>query len=198
MLSVAAFAGLSAAFGAASYMCSKIMSVTVSNMMTDNATCTHCIQVVAVSVVCIVIFAVLQVHWLNEALRIQDCLTVVPAYYALAILIQSISAAIIFDELSSYGTKQSVAYVVGITILIFGVFRLSDRHVNNDSGKLAELSKSMVNDVPDEERIHLLRQTPDQLWRKVRIHTHALVAKDRLRNLRRLRAASAASISIGL
>jgi hypothetical protein len=139
----------------------------------------------------------------------------------LAILIQSISAAIIFDELSSYKPKQSVAYVVGISILIFGVFRLSNRHVNNDSGKLVELSKSMVENVPDEERIHLLRKTPDQLWRKVcfssismltqnrspthnthykqvRIHTHTLVAKDRLRNLRRLRAASAASISIGL
>ena len=139
----------------------------------------------------------------------------------MAILIQSISAAIIFDELSSYKPKQSVAYVVGISILIFGVFRLSNRHVNNDSGKLVELSKSMVEDVPDEERIHLLRKTPDQLWRKVcfssismltqnrspthnthykqvRIHTHTLVAKDRLRNLRRLRAASAASISIGL
>ena len=136
-------------------------------------------------------------------------------------MIQSISAAIIFDELSSYKPKQSVAYVVGISILIFGVFRLSNRHVNNDSGKLVELSKSMVEDVPDEERIHLLRKTPDQLWRKVcfssismltqnrspthnthykqvRIHTHTLVAKDRLRNLRRLRAASAASISIGL
>ena len=139
----------------------------------------------------------------------------------MAILIQSISAAIIFDELSSYKPKQSVAYVVGISILILGVFRLSNRHVNNDSGKLVELSKSMVEDVPDEERIHLLRKTPDQLWRKVcfssismltqnrfpthnthykqvRIHTHTLVAKDRLRNLRRLRAASAASISIGL
>ena len=139
----------------------------------------------------------------------------------MAILIQSISAAIIFDELSSYKPKQSVAYVVGISILIFGVFRLSNRHENNDSGKLVELSKSMVEDVPDEERIHLLRKTPDQLWRKVcfssismltqnrspthnthykqvRIHTHTLVAKDRLRNLRRLRAASAASISIGL
>ena len=139
----------------------------------------------------------------------------------MAILIQSISAAIIFDELSSYKPKQSVAYVVGISILILGVFRLSNRHVNNDSGKLVELSKSMVENVPDEERIHLLRKTPDQLWRKVcfssismltqnrspthnthykqvRIHTHTLVAKDRLRNLRRLRAASAASISIGL
>ena len=138
-------------------------------------------------------------------------------------MIQSISAAIIFDELSSYKTKQSVAYVVGISILILGVFRLSNRHVNKDSGKLAELSKKMVEDVPDEERIHLLRKTPDRLWRKVswtqkkkqqlsehntnqhftkhtqvRIHTHTLVAKDRLRNLRRLRAASAASISIGL
>ena len=40
MLSVAAFAGLSAAFGAASYMCSKVMSVTVSNMMTNDAVCT--------------------------------------------------------------------------------------------------------------------------------------------------------------
>eukprot|EP00938_MAST-03A_sp_MAST-3A-sp1_P001181 g1181.t1 len=187
MLSVAAFAGLSAAFGAASYMCSKIMSVTVSNMMRNDVACTHCIRILAVSVTCILLFAVLQVHWLNEALRIQDCLTVVPAYYALAILIQSISAAIIFDELSSYKPKQSVAYVVGISILILGVFRLSNRHVNNDSGKLVELSKSMVENVPDEERIHLLRKTPDQLWRK-----------DRLRNLRRLRAASAASISIGL
>ena len=82
-------------------------------------------------------------------------------------MIQSISAAIIFDELSSYKPKQSVAYVVGISILILGVFRLSNRHVNNDSGKLVELSKSMVENVPDEERIHLLRKTPDQLWRKV-------------------------------
>mgnify|MGYP007000438900 len=40
MLSVAAFAGLSAAFGAASYMCSKVMSVTVSNMMRNDAVCT--------------------------------------------------------------------------------------------------------------------------------------------------------------
>ena len=40
MLSVAAFAGLSAAFGAASYMCSKVMSVTVSNIMRHDVTCT--------------------------------------------------------------------------------------------------------------------------------------------------------------
>ena len=99
MLSVAAFAGLSAAFGAASYMCSKVMSVTVSNIMRHDVTCTvvtlehtharthsrsntgtHCIRILVVSVTCIILFAVMQVHWLNEALRIQDCLTVVPAY----------------------------------------------------------------------------------------------------------------------
>ena len=97
----------------------------------------------------------------------------------MAILIQSISAAIIFDELSSYKPKQSVAYVVGISILIFGVFRLSNRHVNNDSGKLVELSKSMVEDVPDEERIHLLRKTPDQLWRKVCFSSISMLTQNR-------------------
>lgn len=201
---VVSFALLSAIFGAASFISSKVMSTMLANVGENVESFDACLPLLISSVVLVTIFATLQVHWMNTALSAHDCLTVVPVYYALAILLQSISGGVVFNEFSQFSIQQTAAYVLGVCVLIYGVFQLSTGHVNNSSGDIRKLGEKALTDMPGNELTTLIGAHSDRSgtakarWRRVRLQTKtAAVAYDKLKAIRRLRAASSSRITLG-
>merc|ERR1711871_780952 len=150
------------------------------------------------AVVLVICCASAQVQWMNSALEACDCLTVVPLYYALAILVQAISAGVIFEEFARFTYLQAGGFLAGTVILLLGVYQLSRGHVDNDSGEISKLSVSVLDDgIPVRVRAQTARP-PHRLWRHSRIRAMStVVVQQKLNKLRRLRAGSSRRMTIG-
>eukprot|EP00939_MAST-03C_sp_MAST-3C-sp1_P003304 g3304.t1 len=194
---VVAFACLSAIFGAGSFMSAKIMSTMLTNLGNGFDTIPDAMPLLVPAMALVIMFATLQVYWMNVALNSCDCLQVVPMYYAIAILLQSLSGAVIFNEFANFKAAQSVAFAFGTMMLIFGVFRLSQGHVDKETGKVSDLDREAK-----KEEMRIMRResrTGRELWGVVKAGTSAMGAvRSRLASVRRLRAASARRLTIGV
>jgi len=192
---VASFATLSAIFGAGSFMSAKVMSTMLANMSDGLDTTTSALWLLVPSVVLVAIFASLQVHWMNEALQACDCLRVVPMYYAMAILLQSLSGAVMFNEFATYDVVQSVAFAMGTAILIYGVYRLSAGHVDKKTGTVSELDAQTKREA---DRL-AKDQSTESKWNRVKTGVRTMgVVRRRLESVRRLRAASSRRLTLGV
>ena len=173
---VVAFATMSAIFGAGSFMSAKVMSTTIKLMSEGGGRTRDTLLLLVPSVASVAVCASLQVHWMNVALKFCDCMTVVPTYYALAILFQSFSGGVLFDEFASFGLVQSIVFAIGVSVLVFGVYRLSAGHVVKDSGDVSALDREM-------ERIdRTSKSRASSRWRRA-----ATVTQSTVRMRRRVR-----------
>jgi uncharacterized membrane protein len=69
----------------------------------------------------------LQVYWLNLGLAKFDALSNVPVFQCLWMLFGVISGGIFFREFSTFDTRQSFMFPLGVLFCLFGVFVLSSR-----------------------------------------------------------------------
>jgi len=186
------FAALSAAFGAGSYICAKTMSTMIANIADGTDTAHDALILLVPAVVLVIWCATMQIRWMNAALETCDCLTVVPMYYALAILLQSFSGGIVYEEFGNFTAKQSFAFGAGVAVLLAGVYQLSRGQADKDTGELAKLSLKLKQELPEGQK-----HKPHALWKHVRLNISSIVNQNKAKTLRRLRAASSRRITIG-
>jgi len=80
------------------------------------------------------LIAVGQVHSLNMALQVGDAMTVVPAYYALGMLAQILTAAVFFKELDDFeGWLQAAMFWGGVALLIACVVWMTRVHISAET-----------------------------------------------------------------
>lgn len=192
MVAVCSFAFLSAVFGAGSYCNSKIMSELLGNVAGGRAQPLAMVEL-GVAVACILLFAYLQIHWMNVALASCNCLTVVPVYYALAIMLQTVTSGVLFNEFASLPAFSLGMLAFGGAVLLYGVYELSTGHVTNTTGEVAELDRAILGDSD-----HAGPRKATAMWTRARIRMAAasLTHVRHAHVLRKLRAGSAVRPSL--
>lgn len=120
-----AYCSLSGILGANSILFGKMVAECIKTSITGNDQMAN--GYFFIYLICMIVFIIMQLHFLALGLAIFDSLYVVPVFQCFFITVSTLGGACFFLEFNTFDTTQAVIFPFGLVLTLCGVYLLSMR-----------------------------------------------------------------------